>query len=510
MKKLGTGLLALLLAACGGGSGGGDSLATPAAAPATVGVVLTDAPTTDVDEALARVTAVELFGDAGRQVIFTGDATLDLLRLRDSYEFFAVADDIRPGRVDKIRLTLASLELVWRDAAGNLTDRQQVRLPGNGKLDLNPRGPVNIGAGEVVVVTLDVDMAKSLKLTTTGNGKINLRPVVFVDIDTRPPVAKFTRVSGEIVALFPAVGGFRFCRAGLVADPVGPFQSPPARRLCLDVLTDADTGVFGPDGLPASYADLAVGDRVTVAGRLRPRPAPDPDVCSGSGDDPELCPLGSATGEDVVACPATDQDCSDNAYFRRLFLRAFVVEEGGPGAFRRVAGIANAGVDANNRFPLAVLPGQGFADEPVIAAQLYPQTRIFDRSGTELGADAIVADRRALLDAVLKLGDTATDNELRTALVILGADSVPEAVLLGRVATVDPLVVTTATGDRCVTATPATDVFRVTQTAEGLVSERIALADLEADQPVSVFGSEDTGGCFVATTIIAGMDMTAE
>lgn len=497
-------ILASLLAGCGGSGGSEASVAVPdALAPATVSVVLTDAETQDYDEALATVTRVELLGEGSPQVIFSGEATVDLLRLRDAYEFFAVADDVRPGTYNKIRLILSRLLLIRRDGNGNVIDEIDADLPP--KLDLNPQGPFQLDAGDVVVVTIDLDMKKSLMFVTTGNGRVKVRPVAFVDIDTRPPVAKFTRISGEIVELFPDVAGLRICRAGLTADPAGPFAGQlPDRLLCLDVLTNERTGIFGPDGLPTDFSALMVGDAVTIAGRLGIRPRPTDDC--GAGNDPEACPLGDAEPAEIVACPLTDNDCADNEYLPRFLLRAFVIEQGGAGSFKRYAGTAIAAVDGEDRFDFELAPGQGLVGTPVLATQLYPQTRIFTRNGLEVGTDAITAGKRAIVDAVLSLSNTDPD-ELRAALVILEPFVAPEDVLAGSILTIEPFLVSTPDGDRCVNLAPDSELFLVESAEDGgLDSQRVTLDQLASGQPVSLFGQEDGGGCFNADTVIAGTE----
>jgi hypothetical protein len=74
------------------------------------------------------------------------------------------------------------------------------KLPGNGKLDLNPRGSFQVVGGETLVIELDLDMTKSLHLVSAGNsGKWQFRPVVFVTI--APDDTKLVRVFGEVRTL---------------------------------------------------------------------------------------------------------------------------------------------------------------------------------------------------------------------------------------------------------------------------------------------------------------------
>jgi hypothetical protein len=102
---------AFTLTACGGGGGGSAAAPAPSDATATVGVLITDAPVGKWDEAIATITSVTLIGDDGQVQLFSGSQTLDLLKLADFSELFAVSDDVPPGRYSKIRLQLSDLVL---------------------------------------------------------------------------------------------------------------------------------------------------------------------------------------------------------------------------------------------------------------------------------------------------------------------------------------------------------------------------------------------------------------
>ena len=124
-------------------------------------------------------------------------------------------------------------------------------------------------------------MEKSLKITKTGNGKIIVRPVVFVNIHTDRPSGRLSRIHGEITAIDAADGDFQVCQTefaptGMIATRYATTRmatvtvADPGDRRCVTVSTDDATGIFGADGLPQTFADLAVGEEVTVIGRLRP------------------------------------------------------------------------------------------------------------------------------------------------------------------------------------------------------------------------------------------------
>src|SRR5262245_12642202 len=107
---------ALLIASLSGCGGGSSDMAPPTSAQrATVGILLTDAPSDTFSEINATITSVDLLGSGGPQNVFSGSRTVDLLSLDGTSDLFALANDVVPGTFNKIRLTLSKLELVRRD-----------------------------------------------------------------------------------------------------------------------------------------------------------------------------------------------------------------------------------------------------------------------------------------------------------------------------------------------------------------------------------------------------------
>ncbi len=461
-------LSAVLLVACGGGGGGGGGAANGTSA--TVGVLITDAPAGKWDQAIATITSVTLIGGNGQVTLFSGSQTLDLLQLGDFSELFAVSDNVPPGQYSKIRLRLSDLVLNDLDATGAVVESVHPQLVGNGKLDLNPREPFTLAPGDVVFVELDFDMEKALKITETGNGKIIVRPVVFVNIRSgQPPEveARLSRIHGVINEVDATAGTVLLCQSVYVSQ----FDNQPSQLPdfgpghCVTLQTDGATGIFGPDGLPEDITGLVVGEEATAIGKLMRLDPPDSE--------------------------------------HPFAMHAVVIEEGPLGTFRRVAGIAASGVDAaTDRFNLNVAPGQDIATTAPLPVQLYEHSRIFTRLGEELTRADITAGRGVLADGVLPV---ATEDVLRSPFLILGPLLPLEAVLRGDLASVDAgtgrLIVATDTGDRCVDAAVA-DVFLVSQ-VDGLSFTRGALADLQPGQRLAVFGSEGTDGCLTAGTVIA-------
>lgn len=476
----------LTLAACGGGGSGSSVSVAPNSQFATVGIALTDAPTSEVDQALATITSIELLGESGPVVLFSGVETVDLLRLADYTELFAVNDEVPAGTYHKIRLQLSNLELVKLNDDGTVDETIVAKLVANGKIDLNPRGPFFVAPGATLVITVDFDMEKSLKITETGNGRVIVRPVVFVDIANGSPAPGLTRIHGEIAAIEDN-GEFRLCQTALISSTDEDQRRGDPDR-CVRVRTDDATGIFGEDGLPQEYLQLAVGDEATIVGRLRPREHDEESDQDEDSDDEDGDNDGGSSGD-------------------RFGVDAYIIEEGPLGAFKRLAGTITTPVDSGtDRFGIVLAPGQGISTDGPLATQLYPKSRVFSADGFELSRLDLEAGTRAIVDSVLAISG-ASEDVLRTAMVVIDADRGPgEIVLDGFVLDVDVgderLTMSTDDGDRCVDARDA-DIFLVDDSGGSLESTRGSLADLEPDQKLIVFGTESGSGCLAASTILA-------
>jgi hypothetical protein len=478
-------ILSGFLAACGGSSApsppAAHSTSNPPPAPTTgkVTVLLTDARGQEWDQALATIASIELLGEARNEIIFEGDSTVDLLSLPDFYEVFSVADEIQPGTFDKIRMYVEALELVDLDEDGAVVDSTMAQLVGNGKIDLNPRDDIVIGPGDALYIEIDFDMNKAFKTTTTGNGRVIVRPVVMVNVTAEPPVGRLTRLRGKIGDIDADELEFELCQDQLVSGMDGGDDDEDEdeddgesdHSACVDITTDEQTGIFGADGMPVDFAALLMGDSVTAIGHLR-REYDDDDE-----DD---------SGRDIV-------------------LHAVTIEVGEE--FKRVAGIADGPV-TGDVFDLAIDPGQNLGtDDEVLSTQLYPKTRIFHKNGDELDQGTIAIGVGVMADGVLVPVEDMPDT-LRAALLILDPDlEITEEVLRGEIVSVNfdagTLQLLVDDVEQCANALDA-DIFLISNT-DGLVTERIGLGDLEPMQQMAdVFGEgQDDAGCFLATDILA-------
>lgn len=497
-----------LLAACGGGSGGDGS--APAAAgggvtapqTATLGIVITDTPDSGYDEAIATITDIELHCDSGKQDVFSGSMVVDLFKLRDFVELVNVADNVAPDTCGKIRLQLSSLVLIKRDGDGNMDEQVDAHLAGNGKIDLKPEIKFVIAPGEVLFLTLDFDVNKSMKMTETGNGKVIVRPVIFVRVGTAPGFKEgITRVSGEITRINEAPSALLLCTADLMATPLGT-DNPDVRERCVKVAIADNTGVFGSDGLPVRPSALQVGDIVTVVGKLGlPDDAPIPVPLSGSASDADSDSDSDSDGDGGGSRPPL-----------QFVLNAIVIEIGAPGTFASIRGQLESTISEEDQYEFLVAPRQGFAPDSMLLGQLYPSSRIINTDGNDVDRAALGAGDGALVDGVVMLTNAEGANDtLRTALMLVrGGASIPEPdeeVLLGKVLSVDEraqeVTIATEAGDRCVLADDATVLFFVEEKSGEISLVEGKISELREGAIVVNFGVEDIGGCFDADTIIS-------
>ena len=465
----------MTLTACGSGGDSGSSGGNPPA-PTTgeVTILLTDGPTDAFCQILATVERIDLLGGSGTPTnVFTGPETVDVLALHNYSDVFAIAPAVPVGTYSKVRMTLSDLALVECDGAGNPepeADWEHPHLPGNGKLDLNPRGSFEVVGGEGLVIELDMDMEKSLHVHQTGQGKWQFRPVIFVTI--RPDDTKLVRVFGKVRDLDGTT--FELCPV----EPVSSMDhdSPGAGGECLDVFTDGNTGIFDETGSPGAVAN---DDLLTAIGFL------------GLYDDDD----GDSRTDD-------------------LRLDAVVIEIGPLDTFQRIQGAVVSAPGNNDLFVFDPTPADDATN--AIDVRLQSGTRIFAiGSNEELTSAALQPGTTGEVDGVFT--DPATDGEpLKSSLIVLDQDTTPAVVLTDAVIDnpipadddADPAtrrftVDTASLTDKCVKTDAGTRYLRITESPSTSETAEIAFADLAAGDTVDVFGSVDTvdDTCVLADTI---------
>jgi len=280
----------LALAACGSSSSDSETQQqVPTATTGTVGLLFTDKPTDDYSSIILTVSeAVLIGGDDSQQILFQGEEHyIDLLDLTN-YNEPVMFGEVEAGNYTKIRLMIDAIELVPMDGSDAFFIE---KLPANGKVDLlHPEG-FDILPGRTVMIEIDVDANKSIKITDAGkSGKVNFRPVVRVNIYDGGLPDKLARLEGAVSGEPNATDGtFVLC-------------SIDAPDYCVDIATDTMTSYFDGEGLDTNFGALTDGAMAVAFGQY----STDPSVVLNAvlveiGSNPE-----QITGE-VVTEPASSQ-----------------------------------------------------------------------------------------------------------------------------------------------------------------------------------------------------------
>jgi len=475
--------LPMLLLSCGGGGGGGGTVNNPSATLQTntvqagsVAVLLTDNPTDEFSEINITVTGVELLSDEAKVMLFSREKTFDLLKLQNESSLFSVSSDVPPAWYNKIRLHVSKMELVRRDMDGNIIEVIEPKLTGNGKLDLNPRGPFLVEPGGTLILQIDIDAQKSIHITDAGeSSQYVFRPVVFVDIIGGQYTGKLVRVEGLVKELNPENRTFDLCPSdtSFRAESVPQnkdYDGNPEQLTegCVAVHVSDTTSLFDAEGDPAPVIDIKNGDFVSAIGHFQ-----------ALEDDP---------GED----------------HHMLDLDAEVIEIG---PFFSLAGTIHSSPDVTETFEFDISPEQGFLLNGPVKALLQNGTKIFSDSGIELSASDIRQGMSAKIDGILVLSDTEPDL-LKAALIILNTTEAPPLTeIQGTASNVDyenrGFDLITSTQTVCVKVPMDTLIFLIPSDDEIQASSEgnVEFEYLKDEDKVKVSGVFDATECLVAQTI---------
>ena len=463
-------LVFALISSCGGGSGSGSTTSVSPAGSGDVALLLTDAPSDVFEEINITVVKAELLSDSGRVTIFQGNRTFNLLDLTDA-KVFAIREGVPAGTYNKIRLTLTDMDLVDNNGTNNPADDVifHPKLPGNGKLDLNPRGDFDVISGETLVIQIDMDANKSIHIVKKGNkNEYQFRPVVFVDIVTDAFKERFVKLHGVIEDVDSTDQSFELCDSRIPVQ-IGENSMDDNSRGCVDVEATGNTSIFDVNGMPAVFGDLVEGEEATVFGRLR-----------RDRDD--------------------DDDDDGERELEDLVLVASLIELGPASAFRKLTGTATSAADINDRFDMDVDPGQGLTTPLTLTVQIQNGTHLIDRRGNAVDKADIQNGRLVSVRGVL---DVNTDT-LFASLIVVDTDISTQ--LTGTVGA-NPdgscgFTLMTESGDRSVETDNSTEIFLVTATSSNGSSLPIDVDDLVPGQQADAYGNF-VNGCFEANTIIA-------
>lgn len=443
-------IAAFFVAACGGSSSSSPEPLPTTSDVGMVGLWFTDLPTDDFSKIILTVSEASLIGDdEERQVLFTGETTIDLLNLTNYSEpvFFG---EVRAGNYKKIRLMIDDIELVHVCPMANpgcVPDSDFVeKLPANGKVDLLDAGGFDVVPGRHVTIEIDIDANKSIHVVNAGNRqRYKFRPVVKANI-YESGLAKLARLEGEVRGEPDGSNGsFVLC-----SDNTPDF--------CIDVATDltsvTGTSFFDDQGLGTDFTGLANGAMVVVIGEY--------------SEDPYV-------------------------------LNAVVVEIGGNA--EQVSGEVFTEPE-ESRFLVLTTGGES------LVVELQPETKFYDADGATdssklvFGADVEVEGVR------LTMGD-AEDPDLRAALVFI--EEPQDTLLSGTVTPMsqdeiemrfelmlgdeDSTLVNVCLADGA--------SILLVNTADMTVGPGV-FADITDNAIVDVFGTqpEVAGGCFNANEVI--------
>jgi len=470
------GLVFAVVAGCSSGSGISTDATNTSTGTGSVALLLTDAPSDIFKEINITVIKAELMSDDGRVTVFQGKRTFNLLDLTDA-RIFAIREGIPSGSYNKIRLTLKDkgIELVDYD------DRTyHPKLPGNNKLDLNPRGKFDVVAGATLVIQIDIDANKSIHIVKKGkNGKkdeYNFRPVVFIDIVTDTFKERFVKLHGDIHSINTADQSFKLCNTDIPVQ-TGEDLMKHGSRGCVRVETDKTTSIFDINGMPAKFGDLVNGEPATVFGRLQR------DIVSHHHDDDD--------DKDKNEHHDDDRELHD------LVLKAALIELGPESSYQKLNGMATSAVDVNNQFTMDVDPGQGLTTPLNLNVQIQNGTILINRKGSPVKIADIVNGKLVSVRGVLDV-DNGT---LFASLIVVDTDSSTQ--LTGTVGA-NPdnscgFTLMTANGDRSIHTDSNTKAFLVVNGT----SSPIKVSELKTGQQADVYGNANISGCFDAHTIIA-------
>lgn len=426
-------LIAVALSSCGQGASTPDT--------GSVAVMVTDYPTSEFSKVEVTVNSVELLSNTKTVTAFSGTQNLNLLDLENETALVTLAEGIPAGTYNKIRLRVTGVELY--DLSGALITAPPVKIAGDGKLDLTPRGPFTVEPGETLALKLDFDARKSLKLDTTKNEYI-FRPVIFIDaeITTAPPPAtampdKLVRVTGTASNIDGLQGTFEIVLAG-GGTPVA-------------VTVPEGASIFSASfyGNPVSFGALQEGDGVAVVGTM---------VAGGA-------------------------------------VEASVVEIGG---FTKLSGSILSAVDpATGQFSFQPDPGQAAGDFPYNVI-FQAGTAVYSAAGEALDASAITDGVKAEIDGILLPVDLGPPL-INAALVSLGTVAADSQALSGTVSAAS----LSTSGAPCLSYAEVVDVVLITSGIDMATVEHVGLGDLYDGEQVDLYGSFDpVSGCFSVGTVI--------
>lgn len=430
----------LFVSACGSSSGDSSEPTTPSTTPSDpqtgmVGILFTDAPTDDYSAIKLNVIEARLIGgDESQQVLFQGSEPIDLLDLTNFSEP-VIFGEVQAGTYTKLRLIIDSLELVPLDGGDSIFPK----LPANGKIDLLQAGGFDVLPGRTLVIEIDMDANKSIKITNAGNsGQVKFRPVVKVKIVDGGLPHKLARLEGSVSGDPDDVAGsFTLC----------DIDTPD---YCVAVATNSMTGIFDDEGLDTTFGILDDGNMVVVIGRY--------------ATDPEI------------------------------ILNAIVLEIGGNAEQVKGHVVSDP---ADSQFLIIA------DDDSDLVVELQGGTKYFDVDGEISADAIVLGVDIEVEGVKPPKADAADPDLIRAALIFLEAEDdeqISGTIIEPIVAADRSFGLTIASGDTCVRVNEDADILLVDEAnSEVTMGE---FTDLAVDQLVDLFGKTAVDTCFDANEVI--------
>ena len=437
-------MLSVFLAGCGGGgSSGGGNIPDPTPAPTGVfTLTLGDSALDGIEAVNIDIEEITLLGGDGQQQLLTnGVGVINLLDLRNITRLVA-STEVPADTYSKIRLQINSLEIIEEGSSSPVS----VQLPANGKIDLNPQGPFEISAGENLVVQIDFDLERSIKIVQTGNSKYRFRPVVFIDV----------------------IGNLRLTKLfGSIEDDTSGAASD--LDLCESVNTE-----------PCFDVDLADGALVLLA-----------DGSTVALEDQLLPESGNVFGHFFIKSGGGQ------------FFRALVIVFGAEDSIQSIDGSVTSAV-VDSAFDLI----ENGAVDPT-SVQILVGAKVLDQNGATLAFDIAVGQQAEAWAQTSQL-DVADANEFPAFLIQVRQDVEEDSVSGTLVAIDDQtLTLSNSDGEVCVTVSSDTDFQLLSDYDGDAETDDISLAELAdliaGGVEVEAFGTQQTD-CLAATLIVAEVE----
>ena len=135
-----------------------------------VTLLVTDAPTSEFDEVNVITDSMSLVGDGYDAQLLNKETRIKLLDLRNSFSRLSKRK-VRAGKYRKFRMSVKHVELIKRDAEGNIAEIIIPRLEQK-MLEFNTQAEVAVHKRSRHMMKLDVDADKSVFFDNENNGYV--------------------------------------------------------------------------------------------------------------------------------------------------------------------------------------------------------------------------------------------------------------------------------------------------------------------------------------------------